>query len=92
MGRGVACHTVSHVPITSSNTPRKALDRVGKFGDHQFVVGRVHDTAANVVFEDQQADSPRSGNDRRDLRQNIDTVLILFNHALDTPNLTLHPP
>lgn len=80
--------------IRSSNGPTKPLDGCRKLGEHLFlirmpVLTRPHDAAMNVLLEHKEARRPSGRHDRRDLREDVQTRLILLDHFLYTSDLPL---
>jgi hypothetical protein len=79
----------------SSNGPTKPLDGCSKLGEHLFllqmpVLTCPHDAAMNVLLEHKKARRPSGRHDRRDLREDVQTRLILLDHFLYTSDLPLH--
>src|SRR5262245_13429092 len=50
---------------------------------------RARDAMVHVVVENPEREALERGVDRRDLREHVDAVPILLDHALDAPDLTL---
>jgi len=48
---------------------------------------RVLDTVRDVLSQDLLLDTPQRGAHRRDLRDDVDAVAVIFNHAREAPHL-----
>ena len=55
-------------------------------------VHSVFDTVLKVPFEDAFFDRPQGAFDRGDLVEDINAVLLVLDHPLDSPYLALDPP
>jgi hypothetical protein len=51
----------------------------------------VLDTVAHVIVEDLFLQSPQRGANRRDLRNDVDAITVVLDHARDPAHLSLDP-
>jgi hypothetical protein len=84
---------VLRTTVQLADATRKAFDSAREFVKDGFAVFWTcpHDAAADVVFEDEEPGGAQSGDDRRHLSEDIDAILVIFDHPADAPHLPLDP-
>src|SRR5680860_270191 len=80
-------------PLDSSLGLHQSLDRGRGLTDHVLApLGLLRHAVADVVVEKADGDLLEGVAGRGNLRQDVDAVLVFFDHPLDAPRLAFDPP